>query len=126
MMRKLAVTVFVLSLAAVGCGSDSGTPSKSDTSVQPDGAKAEVAVVPDAPANQDSADVAVGPETTPPVDTAQSEANTVLDGGKADTQVVDVTPTVDGGADSKGIDSGTTLDTGTPVDGGAVDTGSAG
>jgi hypothetical protein len=28
MMKKLAVTVFVLSLAAIGCGSDSGTPKK--------------------------------------------------------------------------------------------------
>jgi hypothetical protein len=30
MMKKLAVTVFVASLAAIGCGSDSGTPVKKD------------------------------------------------------------------------------------------------
>ena len=53
MMKKLAATVFVLSLAAFGCGSDDGTPKKDaapkldagpDTQVAPD-----VPIQPDTP-----------------------------------------------------------------------------
>jgi hypothetical protein len=120
MMRKLAVTVFALSLAALGCGSDSGNKNNDvgggpgvdgaakdtagdvaqpDTSIAPDGAI-------DVTAKQD---VSVDQNTV--IDTAQ------VDGGpKVDATSVDTKVGVDGGA---GVDTGSSIDT-TAVDGGTV------
>jgi hypothetical protein len=138
MMRKLAVTVFVVSLAALGCGSDSGNPTKNDTGVPADGAK------PTDVANKDvagsdiaiggpdvSIDVAQGAETGPKLDvavlteTGALETNPQLDSGKdtskLDSQSIDIVPSiVDGGADTKTSEAGTAVDTGTSVDGGTA------
>ena len=139
MMRKLAVTVFVVSLAALGCGSDSGSPTKTDTGVTPaDGAKPadvankDVAGLDTAIGGPDvSIDVAQGEETGPKLDVAvvteggALETNPQLDLGKdtskLDSQGIDSVPsTVDGGADTKTSEAGTAVDTGTSVDGGTV------
>lgn len=138
MMRKLAVTAFVLSLAALGCGSDNGTSPK-DTGV-PDGANVKT----DVGTNKDVAqgteagpevqvDVAQGTEGGAKLDVAAAEVSleaggTVIDAPK------DVQVKLDGGVDGtqtkadSGVDSqtqtgeaGSAVDTGTAVDGGAVD-----
>ena len=124
MMRKLAVTVFALSFAAFGCGSDSGT--KTIDSAVPDGAgKTDVVVTPgvDGPVT----DVAQGLETQPVLDTAKVDTTVVdvsqtLDQASVDTSSVDGAKGVDGPA----VDGGkTTVDGGkTTVDGGSIDTGS--
>jgi len=136
MMRKLAVTVFALSFAALGCGSDSGSKTP-DTAVTPDGGpKAEVAgPVVDATGTPD---IAMG-ETQPPVDTAKvetagpdvpqvldqaaGEASAPIDGVKGvDGSAIDgPKTTVDGGVDAKGVDGGSTT-----VDSGSVDSASVG
>ena len=135
MMRKLAVTVFALSLAALGCGSDSGTKTP-DAAVSPDGQKPVDTTVPiadgptvaDAPigveaqAPLDTAKVetpAVAVDSTPVLDVAQGadQAPSTLDTGKVDSQVIDtIKPAVDSGAP---VDSGSTVDSG-KVDGGTV------
>jgi hypothetical protein len=81
MMRKLAVTVFVLSFAALGCGSDEGSPAKNDTGVPPDGPKA---------------DVAMGPDTTLPTPDAPvvPDAPMAPEAGP-ETQQADLPPAID-------------------------------
>jgi hypothetical protein len=145
MMRKLAVTVFALSFAALGCGSDSGTSNLVDTGITPavdSGAKdtsaADAHVTPDVTAatvdtaKQDDvatpSDVAVSNDTNTQVDVgltvdASAQADVIvpaLDGAK---------PSVDTAADSgetqKPVDSGTSIDSGS-VDGGVLDGGSIG
>lgn len=130
MMRKLAVTVFVFSLAALGCGSDDGTPAKTDATAPLDGAKLDV-----------NKDVPQGAEVQVPLDSAidqaqgaetqtvdaqaseagQTEAGTV----KPDTKPAVDTQSVDQGTGSH--DGGVTVDSGSAVDGGAaLDSASAG
>jgi septal ring-binding cell division protein DamX len=140
MMRKLAVTVFVVSLAALGCGSDNGTPTRTDTGVTPDGSKPtdvankDVASGPDTAINPDlGPDVAqggseAGTQIEVPVVTGEvgrSEANPAIDAGKdlgKDGTSIDQQPTqLDGGTDA-----GSRIDSGASVDGGAVDGGAQG
>jgi hypothetical protein len=136
MMRKLAVTVFVLSLAALGCGSDSGTPSKADTAVSPDGSSVKP---------ETNSDQAIGAETQSPdlaIDLAQgsevkaevqlSEAGSTSEAGQVTeagikpevNKPVDVQPGVDQGTprlDGGAVDSGAAVDGGSSaVDGGSV------
>jgi hypothetical protein len=133
MMRKLAVTVFVLSLAAMGCGSDDGTPAKADTAVSADGSSVKLDVnkdvpnTPDSPATPDLAiDQAPTPDgpaidVKPSVDVQAGEA-----GGKQDVKPTVDVQTVDQGKTE--LDGGKTpVDGGVPVDGGsAIDTASVG
>jgi hypothetical protein len=139
MMRKLAVTGFVLSLAALGCGSDDATTNKDSGAL--DGAKL------DTPKDQPiGAETQLGPDTA--LDQAQgsevktdvaaeagsSEAGQVIEAGNKDVKPVDVTPVdtkpgidvtpaqPDGGA----VDTGAAVDSGAAVDGGALDGGSVG
>ena len=135
MMRKLAVTVFALSLAALGCGSDSGTKT-TDSAVTPplDGAKADT-IVP----NTDSpvADVPIGTEVQVALDGAKIEVSAVdsplladqapgvdqapqvLDTAKpVDTQVIDGAKP-DAGLDTRPVDSGSAVDSGS-LDGGTA------
>jgi hypothetical protein len=131
MMRKLAVTVFVLSLAALGCGSDDGTPAKTDTGVPSvDGPAAKQDVnkdtpTTDAPATPDQAIDVVTPDA-PAIDVAASEAGQPGEVGKTDVKPVVDVQTIDQGKPD--LDGGKTpVDGGAPVDGGsAVDTGSVG
>jgi hypothetical protein len=137
MMRKLAATVFVLSLTALGCGSDSDTKTP-DTGVTVDGGKTDVVTpsldvqTPDAPFGpevQASQDVSTPdlPQTidqasvldqaqgvdhaSPTVDTAKPvDTKVIIDGAK---------PSVDGGVDAQHVDSGATVDSGS-VDGGSA------
>ena len=131
MMRKLAVTVFALSLAAFGCGSDSGTKTP-DSATPLDSAKPDTTVPnTDGPA---VADVPIGTEVQVALDGAKIEvqavdspldtdapgiaqAPQVLDTAKAvDTQGIDgAKPVIDGGLDTKPV-----------IDAGGVDGGSAG
>jgi hypothetical protein len=135
MMRKLAVTAFALSLAALGCGSDSGTKPTPDTGVAIDSAKPDVVTTPTDTATPDltiqvtpdtgtpdlaAVDAAIVPDVAqtvdqapPIVDTAKSVdvqgidgAKPVLDGGAADTQH----------PDTQRVDSGASVDAGS-VDG---------
>ena len=135
MMRKLAVTVFALSLAALGCGSDSGTKPV-DTGVAAEAGKTDTGVTPvaDAPATPD---VFVGGEVQAPLDTQKVEApvpdapvlldqalpldTAPLDGPKGpDLQGIDgPKPLLDSGADAPKADAGPAVDAGS-VDGGTV------
>jgi len=113
MMKKLAVTVFVVSLAAIGCGSDDGTPEKKDSSspdstiTKTDGSatKLDVNVQTDSPMKMDTA-----PDMMVTVDQG-IDMGSEIDGG-----AVDGGEEVDGGA----IDGGDT-DAPIEIDGGAVD-----
>jgi hypothetical protein len=138
MMRKLAVTVFALSLAAFGCGSDSGTKT-TDAPVTPPadgGGKLDTPVpgadvpVPDAPiVDSPALDTA---KDVPAVDVAQvldqaqpvDQAPQTLDTAKVvDVQSIDSTkPVVDGGVN----DTKAPVDSGSTVDSGSVDARSAG
>ncbi len=96
MTRKLAVTVFALSLAALGCGSDEGTPVKTDTSVAQDGPKTIDAVLgPDSPAP--TPDTALGPDAALNPDTAivNPDAGPAVEAGKLDVQGLDLQPISD-------------------------------
>ena len=136
MMRKLAVTVFALSLAALGCGSDSGTKPV-DT-----GVSSEVGKTPDAyvapGVDTGAADAPMGPETQPSVDAGKIDG-TVADAPAIDQAQVDTAPqAVDApkGIDVQAIDSPKTpIDGGVDapqadavkaVDGGSVDAGNGG
>jgi hypothetical protein len=138
MMRKLAVTAFALSLAALGCGSDSGTKPTPDTGVALDGAKTDVVsqdvgqtpdVVPAGPEVQvaldgPSADVPLVLDSPVLLDQAQvldQAPQIVVDAPKqVDTQAIDgPKPVLDGGVETPRVDSGA-------VDSGSVDGGSAG
>ncbi len=129
MMRKLAVTVFALSLSAFGCGSDSGG-NKPDTAVGVDSGKTTDTIVTDAPI----ADTPLTPDTqvgmdgpvvdAPVVDVAQHED--VMP--SVDTPAVDVQEGVDGQAiDSvKPVLDGGAHDSGPAVDAEGMDSGSKG
>ena len=126
MMRKLAVTVFALSLAALGCGSDSGTKTP-DTGVALDTGKTDTIT----PATDTQiADAPIGPEVdVPAVDTPQvlDVAQTDLPSQPLDTKAVD-SPGIDGTKPvlDGGVDSQPKLDTNPALDAGATDAGSHG
>ena len=110
MMRKLAVTVFALSLAALGCGSDNGTTNPGvDGATTKDTAPAIDVAQTDTPIGIDTAiDVAVTPD-------AAIDQNTAIDTAK-----VDGGPKVDAnGVDAQAVDGGSSIDA-TAVDGGTV------
>ena len=121
MMRKLAVTIFALSLAALGCGSDSGNqnndvgggpsadgPTAKDTAPAIDVAQPDTSIVLDG-----AIDVTVKQDASVDQNTAIDTAQ--VDGGaKVDTNSVDTKVGVDGGA---GVDTGT----GSSIDTTAVD-----
>jgi len=123
MMRKLAVTVFALSLAALGCGSDSGTKPSPDTGVGGETGKADTVSpsdkeVVDAPAGNevqlDTAKADVSALDAPAVDAPPSVDLPAVDTSKSvDTPAVDgAKPVVDGGVDSApAVDTGAALDT---------------
>jgi hypothetical protein len=147
MMRKLAVTVFAISLTALGCGSDSGTPAKNDAGDAAKAPSAEVGVTPDVGGAKDVA----ASETTTPIDGAKpdvptteaaqvveagqvGEAGQNLDGKRDSSAPLDVTPRFDGGAVDTNQDAAQpdanvgeagAVDTGTG-EAGAVDTGVTG
>jgi hypothetical protein len=134
MMRKLAVTVFALSLAALGCGSDSGNKTNPDTGVGAEAGKNDTVI----PGPETQADAPIGPEV--PLDTAKVDVPAVdtpqaLDAPQTDlpSQPLDTAKPVDGpGIDSVkpvvdgGVDSQPSVDTGSALDAGAMDTGSKG
>ncbi|MBN2574272.1 MAG: hypothetical protein JXP73_06885 [Deltaproteobacteria bacterium] len=126
MTKKLAAIVYVFSLAAFGCGSDSGTPKKdagkdapvgTDTMVIPD-----VPIQPDAPIKPEvGADKPMTPDLVPAVDMTPKvdveiridSVTTPVDGGEDAT----ITPPIDGGAvDAEASEAGAAVDAGTPVD----------
>jgi hypothetical protein len=121
MMRKLAVTVFALSLAALGCGSDSGNQNtdvassdggQKDTIGALDGAQPDTSIV-DGAAIDGAAKLDGAIDQNTAIDGAQ------VDGGvKIDANLVDTKPAVDGGA---GLDTGTSS-----IDATAIDAGTAG
>jgi len=113
MMKKLAVTVFVASIAAFGCGSDDGTPVKTDGGKDTrsvDAQSIDVQVKTDLPVV--NRDAPLGSETQPDVSVDQGpqqidtsatidaekaiDSESVLDVGKPDMPVM---PSIDGGAD---------------------------
>jgi hypothetical protein len=134
MMKKLAVTVFALSLAAFGCGSDSGEKKpdaspdvKKDTApqtdlIQPDqavpGPEAGAEVKTDIPIQVDQGGVdGVKPVDVQSIDQVTVDGPTVdvntpdqpipvLDGGKVDVQPTEAQPPVIDGA--KPVDGGAT------------------
>ncbi len=137
MMKKLAVTVFALSLAAIGCGSDSGTPAKKDATVDTktidsqsiDTVKTDTAIGPEAGA-ETQADKPIGPDS--PVDGVVTPVDTQP---TVEVQPIDVQPTVDGpkrdttppiDAIQPPVDGGPKLDVQPAVDGGADDVASVG
>lgn len=98
MTRKLAVTLFALSLAAFGCGSDEGTPAKTDTSVAQDGPKTIDAVLgPDSPAQ--TPDAPLGPDAPLNPDTAivNPDASPAVEAGKLDVQGLEAQQVVEVG-----------------------------
>jgi hypothetical protein len=121
MMRKLAVTVFVLSVAALGCGSDSGKETP-DTGVaaevggQKDMGQDQATMTPDA---ETTVDMGTASEANPSVDGAMVDGSVVVDGGVADAPAADGPAThvdggsVDGGAGdmAPAVDGGAKLDT---------------
>ena len=132
MMRKLAVAVFALSLAAFGCGSDSGNKTNPDT-----GAEAGKPDTYTPPVDTQIADAPIGTEVQP--DTGKLEVANVdtpqLDVAQTDlpSQPLDTAKPVDGpGIDSTkpvldgGVDSQPNPDTTSALDAGALDTGSNG
>jgi hypothetical protein len=138
MMKKLAVTVFVLSLAGLGCGSDSGTTPRKD-------AGPEVRSETGGPGPEVQPDVAVtGPEVSLEVqadkpatpDEGVDQTVTPLDVGADRTPAGEVQPTVEVGTPDKPVDPGVDgpgsvdiqpAEAAKPVvDGGAVDGGSVG
>jgi hypothetical protein len=128
MMKKLAVTVFVVSLAAIGCGSDSGTPDKKDsgtsdtptTQTDGPGAKLDVMVPSDVPMKQDMA-----PDMADKVD-QQGMDGAGMDGGMMDGGTEVDGGMIDGGDEdtAMGIDGG--MMDAEPMDTGAVDMGAKG
>ena len=134
MMKKLVVTVFALSLTALGCGSDDG--GKKDAAPKMDtlpGVEVQ-APIPDAPWGPEvqAPGVEAGqPDTKPAIDQAVDQASPTdvpmdqavpMDAGTPDTNMgVDMSPvTVDGGAiDAQETEAGPAID-------GGMDSGSAG
>jgi hypothetical protein len=137
MMRKLAIAVFALSLTALGCGSDSGSPAPDgghagDSAVTPGaeaGAPKDVASTPDAaaPADGPGVDVAAQADAAAPSDVAQTvDAGQVTEAGNLDVpSTVDGGPRIDGGAvDSNTPDVAAAHDV-SPVDAGEGEAGLA-
>ena len=138
MMRKLAVTVFALSLAALGCGSDSGTKTPDSAAVGLDGGKTDTTV---APIDTSAADVAMG-EVQSQMDTAKPDSTVSETGAFDQAQGLDSPPVIDGakGTEVQGevqgidgskpvIDGGVDApqsDAATAVDAGSVDAGTLG
>jgi hypothetical protein len=146
MMRKLVVAVFVFSFAALGCGSDEGSPAKNDTGVPPDGPKADAAmgpdttlptpdapVVPDAPVAPEAGPEAQQADLPPAIDvTPAGEAGQTTEAGtqtdlppvQVDGGATDGTPQqLDGGIDGD-TDGGEDVEPGevaVPVDSGTID-----
>jgi len=81
MMRKLAVTVFALSLVALGCGSDEGTPPKNDAGAQ-DGPKVDATMGPDTQVQ--NPDAPLGPDTTLGPDSSIADVAVAVEAGKTD------------------------------------------
>jgi hypothetical protein len=137
MMKKLVVTVFAVSLAALGCGSDDGTPNKDSgpkldglpglevqvngPEVQVNGPEVQVSG-PEVGAPDKAPDVNVPIDGTTVVDGgAPDQPIVIIDGGDIDAPVTEAGPTVDtGAADAKATEAGPA------VDGGTVDVGSRG
>jgi hypothetical protein len=122
MMKKLAVTVFALSLAAIGCGSDSG--SKPDAAGKTDGPPgAETQVIPDAPPKLDviQPGLETGQPDKPAVEVNVPDAPAVDQAGIDAPAIDSSTPGLDGGIDAPAIDGGT-VDAQKSEAGGAVDT----
>jgi len=136
MMKKLAVTIFALSFAALGCGSDDGTPNKDSgpkldglpgLEVQVNGPEVQV----NGPEVQVNGPEVGAPDKAPDVN-VPLDGTTVLDAGAPDVPIV----IIDGGIDAPVTEAGRTVDTrvvdakateaGPAVDGGAVDVGSRG
>jgi len=130
MMKKLAVTVFALSLTALGCGSDNGTKNDAAPSVDTKPG-AEVLPQTDTPLPGPEAgpeaqpDLAQGPDLAQPpidgpkpIDVAPVDQGNPVDGGNQDTSIH---PPIDGGS----VDVQPS-EAGVHIDGGAVDGGSAG
>jgi hypothetical protein len=115
MMKKLAVTVFVLSLAAVGCGSDGTTPKKDGGT----DAKTDVATQPDT--NQP--DKAMGTEVQVSGPEVQADKPIPVDVTTPDTTPkVEVQTTEAGGIDGSGTGiDGAGNDAPVMIDGGTVD-----
>ncbi len=124
MMRKFAITVFALSLTALGCGSDSGTPvadsgHAGDTAVTTGaeaGAPKDTGSTLDAGATVDvpgvdvaSADVAAPSDVAQPADAGQ-----ITEAGKPDAPPLPV----DGGPriDGLSVDSNAQADVAAPTD----------
>jgi len=123
MIRKLSVTVLALSFAALGCGSDNGTPPKEagppdvaprDIGVGPDltPPPPDLKPTPDVPQQPDVAapDLPMGPDVPKGeaglgVDGPGVDVETVVDTGglQGEAQEPDLAPAIDGGI----IDSGT-------------------
>jgi len=135
MMRKLAVTVFALSLAALGCGSDSGTKPV-DTGVASEAGKTDTTPTPGI--DTSLADAPMGPDLSVALDTAKVDSTAVdVTTGMDQAQVLDTAQVIDGpkGVDAQGIDGpkvqldgGVDLrvDAGKALDSGSVDAGTAG
>jgi hypothetical protein len=105
MMRKLAISVFAISLSAFGCGSDSGTKDSSvDVAAVKDGGKLDtvVATKSDTAPMTDAMAKDVGGDTMVVVSDAGKDGVTVVpDSGKLDVAPkLDVPPARDGGVDA--------------------------
>ena len=127
MMKKLAVTVFAFSLAALGCGSDDGgkkdAAPKLDT--QPPGA--EVQVIPDAPVKLDTQQpgIETGQPDKPvsPLEVNPPDVPAPIDVAIDQPALIDgPTPKLDGGSDAPAIDGGA-IDTSKTEAATAVDSG---
>jgi hypothetical protein len=128
MMKKLAVTLFALSLTALGCGSDSGT--KTDAAPKLDTLPGvEVAQTPDVPATTGpEAGSEAQPDNAPaPIDVAIDQAKPT-DVAIDQATPIDVATPIDGAVDAR-IDGGAVdvqpSEAGHAIDGG-VDSGSVG
>jgi hypothetical protein len=97
-MRKLATTAFALSLVALGCGSDEGTPAKTDAAPKTD----TPVLSPDSPVLSPDSPVlgpdspVLGPDS--PVLGPDAEVPEDVVGTPVDTGKTDATPVVDSGA----------------------------
>jgi hypothetical protein len=114
MMKKLVVTVFVVSLAALGCGSDDGTPAKKDAG--PDMGKDAITKNDVAPKLDQT--IQPGPEVGR--DTQPDQAVQV-DQGSLDMGTMDVGSLDQGTMDVQAIDGAGADKPITPPDGGAMD-----
>jgi hypothetical protein len=114
MMKKLVVTVFAVSLAALGCGSDDGTPAKKDAG--PDTGKDAITKNDVAPKLDQT--IQPGPEVGR--DTQPDQAVQV-DQGSLDMGTMDVGSLDQGTIDVQAIDGAGADKPIMPADGGAMD-----